>query len=58
MNTIARLSLQQYDQMIEAGVFDDELGRRQEFIGRQIQEMNPIDPQHEEVLELLTEWSF
>lgn len=58
MNTIARLSLQQYDQMIEAGVFDDELGRRQEFIRRQIQEMNPIGPQHEEVLELLTEWSF
>jgi len=58
MSTIARLSLAQYDRMIEHGVFDQEKQRRIEFIRGEIREMNPIDSLHEVVLDRLTEWSF
>jgi len=58
MSTIARLSLAQYDRMIEHGVFDEEKQRRIEFIRGEIREMNPIGSMHEVVLDRLTEWSF
>ena len=58
MSTIARLSLAQYDRMIEHGVFDQDKQRRIEFIRGEIREMNPIGSLHEVVLDRLTEWSF
>jgi len=58
MSTIARLSLAQYDRMIEHGVFDDGTQRRIEFIRGEIREMNPIGSMHEVVLDRLNEWSF
>ena len=58
MSTIARLSLDDYDRMIEAGVFDQGRCRRLEFIRGEIREMNPIGPPHEEIVDRLGAWSF
>ena len=56
MSTIARLTLADYDRMIEAGVFDQ--GRRRvEFIAGEILEMTPVGPQHSEIVQRLAEWS-
>lgn len=57
MSMIARLSLDQYDRMIEHGVFDRQPRQRLEFIRGEIREMTPIGPQHEEVVDRLTSWS-
>jgi len=52
VSTIARLTLAQYDRMIERGVFEHEEHRRLEFIRGEIREMNPIGPLHEDVVNL------
>ena len=57
MSTIARLSLEEYDRMIESGVFDRTVRRRLEFIKGEIREMNPIGSMHEVVVDRLNEWS-
>ena len=57
MSTIARLSLADYDRMIEGGVFDRREQRRLEFIRGEIREMAPIGSVHEAVVDRLTEWS-
>ena len=57
MSMIARLSLTQYDRMIEHGVFDQGSRQRLEFIRGEIREMAPIGSQHEEVVDRLTSWS-
>jgi Uma2 family endonuclease len=58
VSTIARLSLAQYDHMIAAGVFDQREHLRLEFIEGEIREMSPIGPQHSEIVERLTAWSY
>jgi len=58
MSTIARLSLTEYDRIIEAGVFERRGRRRLEFIRGELREMNPIGSQHETIVDRLTEWSF
>jgi len=57
VSTIARLTLADYDRMIEAGVFDHGLRRRLEFIRGEIREMNPIGSMHEVIVDRLNEWS-
>ena len=57
MSTIARLSLAEYDRMIEHGVFDHGKRRRLEFIRGEIREMTPIGSLHEVTVDRLTEWS-
>ena len=57
MSTIARLTLADYDRMIEAGVFDQGRRRRLEFIRGEIREMNPIGSAHEDVVDRLNVWS-
>jgi Uma2 family endonuclease len=57
VSTIARLTLADYDRMIQAGVFDQGRRRRLEFIRGEIREMTPIGPQHEVIVDRLTEWS-
>jgi Uma2 family endonuclease len=58
VSTIARLTLAQYDRMIESGVFDRRERKRLEFIGGEIREMNPIGSLHADVVDRLAEWSF
>lgn len=58
MSTTARLSLAEYDRMIERGVFDQDKRRRIEFIQGEIREMNPIGSSHEVIVDRLAEWSF
>ena len=57
MSPIARLSLAQYDRMVETGVFDPREQRRLEFIRGEVRVMTPIGPWHEEVVDRLSEWS-
>ena len=58
MSTVAKLTLDEYDLMIESGVFDQGRRRRLEFIRGEIREMTPIGSMHEAVVDRLTEWSF
>jgi Uma2 family endonuclease len=58
MSTIAQLSLEEYDRMIAAGVFDSQRHRRLELIHGEIREMAPIGFEHEDAVDLLVEWSF
>jgi len=58
VSTTARLSLAEYDHMIECGVFEQHKRRRLEFIRGEIREMNPIGSLHETVVDRLNEWSF
>jgi Uma2 family endonuclease len=57
VSTIARLTLADYDRMIQAGVFDQGRRRRLEFIRGEIREMTPIGSLHEVIVDRLTEWS-
>jgi Uma2 family endonuclease len=57
VSTIARLSLAEYDRMIEHGVFDEGKRRRLEFIRGKIRELTPIGSLHEVVVDRLNEWS-
>ena len=57
MSAITRISLEQYDLMIEHGVFDGEHRRRVELIHGEIRDMTPIGPPHEDAVDLLNEWS-
>ena len=55
MSTVARLTLGEFDRMVENGVFKP--GRRVELIKGELREMVPIGPTHEEAVDILTEWS-
>jgi Uma2 family endonuclease len=57
VSTIARLTLADYDRMIQAGVFDQGRRRRLEFIRGEIRDMTPIGSQHSEIVQRLAEWS-
>lgn len=59
MSTTTRLSIEQYDQMIADGFFENEQNReRIELIDGELREMSPIGPRHERIVDLLTRWSF
>jgi len=58
MSTLARLSIEEYDQIVAAGVFDGLKRRRIELIHGVLHEMNPIGPRHEAAVDFLNEWSF
>ena len=57
MSTTARLSLTQFDRMIESGVFDEEPDRRIELIHGELREMNPIGLTHEDAVDVLVDWT-
>jgi Uma2 family endonuclease len=58
MSTIAKFSLDEYHRMIAGGVFDGPNRRRVELIRGEIREMNPIGPDHCDIVARLTRWSF
>lgn len=55
MSTIAHFSLAEYDRIVQSGAFDR---RRLELIRGEIRNMAPIGPLHEDVVDVLTQWSF
>ncbi|RPI90739.1 MAG: Uma2 family endonuclease [Planctomycetaceae bacterium] len=58
MSTAIRISVDEYDRMIDAGVFvDQDKRRRVELIQGEIVEMTPIGPPHEEIVDRLSRWS-
>lgn len=56
MSTIARLTIDQYDRMIAAGILRED--QRVELIHGEIRELSPIGPDHETAVDKLNEWSF
>jgi len=55
---IARFTIEQYDRMIAAGIFENGLqGSRCELIHGEIRPMLPIGPVHEDMVDYLTRWS-
>lgn len=57
MSTIARISLDQYEQMIAAGVFEPRESNRIELIRGELRKMSPIGPDHDDAVDYLNEWS-
>lgn len=58
MSTTANLTLEQYEQLAEAGTFDGLHRQRIEFLHGEIRAMNPIGSFHSQVLSDLTDWSY
>lgn len=56
MGNALRLTVAEYDQMVERGAFDT-LNRRIELLHGEIQTMNPAGPQHDDIIEFLNHWS-
>ncbi|HXT60928.1 MAG TPA: Uma2 family endonuclease [Pirellulales bacterium] len=58
MSTIARLSLEQYERMIEAGVFDSTKPEHIELIHGELREMTPMGSAHQLALNVLdNDWT-
>ncbi len=57
MSTLAKLSLDEYEQIVATGVFDGANRRRIEFIRGELREMNPIGPIHEDLVDRLIDWT-
>lgn len=58
MSTALRLSISEYDRMIAAGIFDGPHRRRVELIHGELRSMSPIGPEHDQMVEELTRWSY
>ena len=58
MSTALRFTLDEYDRMIEQGVFDDRPEEKMELVYGEIRTMSPPGPAHEDVIDLLARWSF
>jgi Uma2 family endonuclease len=58
MSTVAHISCDEYERMVDAGVFDPRDRRRLEFIRGEIREMSPISPLHADMVDRVADWSF
>lgn len=56
MSTALKLTTAEYDEMVAKGAFDG-LQKRIELINGVIVEMNPAGPVHDDLIEVLTQWS-
>lgn len=57
MSTVLRMTVAEYDGMIEGGLFDALRDRRIELIYGELREMTPPGPSHEVTIDVLNEWS-
>ncbi len=57
MSTLLKLTVPEYDRMVETGAFD-QLDRRIELIYGELHSMNPAGPVHDDYIGFLTQWSF
>ncbi|HET6882899.1 MAG TPA: Uma2 family endonuclease [Pirellulales bacterium] len=55
MSTVARFTLEEFDRMVDAAVFNPD--RRIELIFGALHEMSPVGPRHRRIVVLLTEWA-
>ena len=59
MSTTARITVEQYDEMIRQGCFEPSEEHHVELIYGEISPMmSPINPPHDDTVDLLNEWSF
>jgi Uma2 family endonuclease len=58
MTTLATFSLEQYEKMVDAGVFEPREENHVELIRGEIQLMPPIGTSHCDAVDLFTEWSY
>jgi Uma2 family endonuclease len=58
MSTTTRITVEQYDAMIERGDFEPSEEHHVELIHGEISPMSPINPHHDDTVEELNEWSF
>lgn len=56
MSTTLKLTVAEYDVMVERGAFDD-LAQKIELINGEIQAMNPAGPIHDDYISFLLNWS-
>ena len=56
MSTALRLTVAEYDAMVEKGAFD-ELTQKIELINGEISDMNPAGPLDDDYIQFLCEWS-
>lgn len=57
MSTVFRFTVDEYDRMIEQGIFAERHDQRLELIHGEIREMTPPNPPHEDTVDLLNYWS-
>lgn len=57
MSTVAHISVEQYEIMMEHGVFAGKHRQRVELIRGEIRQMNPIGVAHANAVDFLNEWS-
>ena len=57
MSTVAHISVEQYEIMMEHGVFAGKHHQRVELIRGEIRQMNPIGVDHANAVDFLNEWS-
>ena len=58
MSTVVRFTAEQFDRVVDGAVFRDDPDRRFELIFGEIREMVRPGPLHENIIDLLAEWSF
>jgi Uma2 family endonuclease len=58
MSTAVRFTAEQFDRVMDGAVFRDDPERRFELILGEIREMVQPGPLHENIIDLLAEWSF
>jgi Uma2 family endonuclease len=57
MSATAKLSLVEYEQIVASGVFDWPNQRHIELIRGELRDMNPIGPDHADIVDSLAAWS-
>lgn len=57
MSTLRKLTMAEYDRLIQEGYFADS-GERIELIRGELREMSPIGTDHDDIVQFLTRWSF
>ena len=58
MSTAVRITVEEYDRMIAEGRFEPAEEHHVELIEGEIRPMSPIGHRHDEIVELLEEWSY
>lgn len=57
MSTALQITIDEYDQWVKKGMFEQLRNRRIELVRGELRQMSPPGPRHEEVVDALSEWS-